>query len=87
MVNPDLTYTIRGHGPFAGHLRGQEEVLGVFQGIRDATANTMTAEPEAIVSSEEHIMAYMRVQGSCPVGRTYDSQTGPAIPLHEWAPQ
>jgi hypothetical protein len=33
----------------------------------------MTAEPEVIVSSEEHIMAYMRVHGSRPDGRTYDN--------------
>ena len=63
LVHPDLSYTIRGHGPFAGTFRGLEEALGVLQGIRDATANTMTAEPEVIVSSEEHIMAYMRVHG------------------------
>jgi ketosteroid isomerase-like protein len=73
LAHPDLTYTIRGHGPFAGTFRGLEEVLGVLQGIRDATANTMTAEPEVIVSSEDHIMAYMMVHGSRPDGRTYDN--------------
>lgn len=51
LAHPDLIYTIRGTGPLAGTFRGLEEVLNVLQGIRDATANTMTAEPEVIVSS------------------------------------
>lgn len=73
LVHPDLTYIIRGHGPFAGTYRGFAEVAGVMQSIRDATADTMTAEPEVVVASGDHVMAYLRVHGSRPDGRTYDS--------------
>lgn len=63
MVHPDLTYTIRGHGPCAGTFRGFQQVTTVLQGIKDTTGNTMTAEPEVLLASEEHVMAYMRVRG------------------------
>jgi ketosteroid isomerase-like protein len=73
LCHPDVTYTIRGHGPFAGTFLGLEELANALQAIRKATGNTMTAEPEVIVSSDDHVMAYMRVHGSRPDGRTYDS--------------
>lgn len=72
-VHPDLTYTIRGHGSFSGTFRGLEEVVGVMQRIKDATGDTMTAETEILISTEDHVMAYMRVHGSRPDGRTYDN--------------
>lgn len=73
MVHPDLTYTIRGPGPFAGTHRGIEEGATDLQGIRDATGDTMTAEPEVLLPPEEHVMAYMPAHGSRPDGRAYDN--------------
>ncbi len=73
LAHPDFTYTIRGHGPFAGTFRGLEEVIGIMQRIKEATGNTMTVVPEVIVSSQNDVMAYMRVHGARPDGRTYDN--------------
>lgn len=73
LTHPDFTYTIRGHGPFAGTFRGLEEVIGIMQRIKEATGNTMTVVPEVIVSSQNDVMAYMRVHGARPDGRTYDN--------------
>jgi ketosteroid isomerase-like protein len=72
LTHPDFTYIIRGRGPFAGRYQGVDAVIAVLQAIRAATSQTMTAEPEVIVSGGDHVMAYMRVHGSRPDGRTYD---------------
>jgi ketosteroid isomerase-like protein len=71
-THPEISYIIRGRGPFAGTYRGVDAVMTVLQAIRTATSDTMTAEPEVVVSGGEHVMAYMRVHGSRPDGRTYD---------------
>jgi ketosteroid isomerase-like protein len=73
LTHPDFTYTIRGRGPFAGTYRGIDDVVEVMSAIRAATSDTMTAEPEVVVPGGEHVMAYLRVHGSRPDGRTYDS--------------
>ena len=73
LVHDDLTYFIRGHGPFAGTDHGVETVGDVLGRIRAATGDTMTAEPEVVVASGDDVMAYMRVHGSQPDGRTYDN--------------
>lgn len=72
LVDPEMTYTIRGRGPFAGTYRGVHAVVEVLRAIRTATDDTMTAEPEVLVSDDDHVMAYLRVHGSRPDGRTYD---------------
>jgi ketosteroid isomerase-like protein len=72
LSDPELTYTIRGRGPFAGTFRGVDVVMTVMSAIKDATASTMTAEPEVVVADGDHVMAYLRVHGSRPDGRTYD---------------
>ncbi len=73
LTTPDFTYTIRGRGPFAGTYHGIDDVVRVMSAIRAATSDTMTAEPEVVVPGGEHVMAYLRVHGSRPDGRTYDS--------------
>lgn len=73
LAHPDLTYTIRGDGPFAGTYHGIHDVVEVLQAIRTVTANTMTPQLEVVTTDHDHVMAYMRVTGSRPDGRKYDS--------------
>jgi ketosteroid isomerase-like protein len=72
LTHPELTYVIRGRGPFAGAYRGIDAVIDVMQSIKAATGQTMTAEPEVVVAGGDDVMAYLRVHGSRPDGRTYD---------------
>ncbi len=71
--HPDIVYTIRGQGPFAGTYRGVDALADVLGQIKKATNNTMTGEPEVVVSEDDVVMLYMRVHGSRPDGRTYDN--------------
>ncbi len=71
--HPDIVYTIRGRGPFAGTYRGVDALAGVLGHIKAATADTMTGEPEVVVSEGDIVMLYMRVHGSRPDGREYDN--------------
>ncbi len=71
--HPEIVYTIRGHGPFAGTYRGVDALAAVLGQIKAATAGTMTGEPEVVVADGDALMVYMRVHGSRPDGRTYDN--------------
>lgn len=71
--HPNIVYTIRGHGPFGGTYRGVDAFFDVLGRIKKATNGTMTVVPEVVVFDGDVLMLYMRVHGSRPDGRTYDS--------------
>ena len=71
--HPNVVYTIRGHGLFAGTYRGLDALAEVLGRIKKATDGTMTGEPEVAVSDGDVLMLYMRVHGSRSDSRTYDN--------------
>ncbi len=71
--HPDIVYTIRGHGPFGGTYQGVDALSEVLGRIKKVTNDTMTGEPEVVVSDGDVLMLYMRVHGSRPDGRMYDN--------------
>jgi len=71
--HPDIAYTIRGHGPFAGTYRGIDAFAAVLGRIKKATDGSMTMEPDVVLSDGDVLMLYTRVHGSRSDGRTYDS--------------
>jgi ketosteroid isomerase-like protein len=71
--HPNVVYTIRGHGPFAGTYRGVDALAEVLGRIKKATDGSMTMEPEVILSDGDVLMLYVRVHGSRSDGRTYDN--------------
>ena len=71
--DPEVTYTIRGHGPLGATYSGVTAFAGALRAMRDLTASTVTVVPQVLLEGEDAIMAYMRVSASRPDGRTLDS--------------
>jgi ketosteroid isomerase-like protein len=72
-VAEDVTYTIRGRSAVSGSYEGVHGVCTALKRIQELTGGTMTAEPQVLLAEGDAIMAYMRVTGQRPDGRTYDS--------------
>lgn len=72
-VAEDVVYTIRGHSSVSGVYTGREELAEVLGRILNLTNGTMTAIPEVVLAEGDTVMTYMRVMGSRPDGRIYDS--------------
>lgn len=71
-VDKNITYIIRGRGKVSGTYRGQEAVARALKKVKELTGGTMFALPEVVLMGEDAVMAYMRVSGTRPDGRTYD---------------
>lgn len=73
LVHPGYTYTVRGRASISGTYHGWEAMAGVLRRIFDMTNSTLTAVPEIVLADDDNVLMYMRVSGSRPDGRTYDS--------------
>lgn len=73
LVHPDVTYIVRGRAAISGVHHGVEGFRAALQRVRELTAGTMTATPEVVLAEGDDIMMYMRVTGTRPDGREYDS--------------
>ena len=73
LVHPDYTYTVRGQASISGVHQGWEAMAGVLRRILDMTYGSLTALPDIFLADDDNVLMYMRVSGSRPDGRTYDS--------------
>lgn len=72
-VADDVVYIIRGHSSVSGVYTGRKALAEVLDRILNLTDGTMIAIPEIVMAEGDTIMMYVRVMGSRPDGRTYDS--------------
>jgi ketosteroid isomerase-like protein len=59
----DVVWHVGGTHGLSGDYRGRDELFAYFERVRDLTGGTITLEPEAILSSEEHTAIFMKVSG------------------------
>ena len=67
----DVVWHVSGDHGLSGDYRGRDELFAYFERVRDLTGGTLTLEPEAILSSEDHTAIFMKVTGERD-GRTLD---------------
>ena len=72
-VADDVVYIVRGQSSVSGTYTGREALASVLGRILNLTNGTMTAVPEVVLAEGDNVMMYMRVMGSRPDGRLYDS--------------
>lgn len=73
LVHPEYTYTVRGRASISGVYHGWDAMAGVLRRILDMTNGTLLAAPEIVLADDDNVLMYMRVSGSRPDGRIYDS--------------
>lgn len=73
LVHPGYTYTVRGRASISGTYHGWEAMAGILRRILDMTNGTLAAVPEIVLADDDDVLMYMRVSGSRPDGRAYDS--------------
>jgi len=64
---------VRGRASVSGVYHGWEAMANVLRRILDATNGTLAVTPKIVLPDEENVLMYMKVTGSRPDGRTYDS--------------
>lgn len=57
----DAVWHVGGTHRHSGDYRGRDSVLGYFDAVRDATADTMRLEPLELLANDRHGAAFMRV--------------------------
>jgi ketosteroid isomerase-like protein len=57
----DAVWHVGGTHRHSGDYRGREAILGYFDAVRAATADTMRLEPLEILANERHGAAFLRV--------------------------
>ncbi|HEV8281319.1 MAG TPA: nuclear transport factor 2 family protein [Candidatus Limnocylindrales bacterium] len=57
----DAVWHVGGTHRHSGDYRGREAILGYFDAVREATADTMRLEPLEILANDRHGAAFMRV--------------------------
>jgi ketosteroid isomerase-like protein len=57
----DAVWHVGGTHRHSGDYRGREAILGYFDAIREATADTMRLEPLEILANDRHGAAFLRV--------------------------
>ena len=57
----DAVWHVGGTHRHSGDYRGRDAVLGYFDAVRDATADTMRLEPLELLANDRHGAAFMRV--------------------------
>jgi ketosteroid isomerase-like protein len=68
----DAVWHVGGTHRHSGDYRGRDAILGYFDAIRDATADTMRLEPLEVIANERHGAAFLRVTAERD-GRRLDS--------------
>jgi uncharacterized protein len=62
----------------SGDYRGRDAILGYFDAIREATADTMRLEPLEVIANDRHGAAFLRVTAERD-GRRLDSVVADAF--------
>jgi ketosteroid isomerase-like protein len=57
----DAVWHVGGNHRHSGDYRGRDAILGYFDGIREATADTMRLEPLEILADDRYGAAFLRV--------------------------
>lgn len=57
----DAVWHVGGTHRHSGDYRGREAILGYFDAVREATADTMRLEPLEILANDRHGAAFLRV--------------------------
>jgi uncharacterized protein len=57
----DAVWHVGGTHRHSGDYRGREAILGYFDAVREATADTMQLQPLEILANDRHGAAFMRV--------------------------
>ena len=57
----DAVWHVGGTHRLSGDYRGRDAILGYFDAVREATADTMRLEPLELLANERHGAAFMRV--------------------------
>jgi uncharacterized protein len=57
----DAVWHVGGTHRYSGDYRGRDAVLGYFDAVREATADTMQLEPLEILANDRHGAAFLRV--------------------------
>jgi uncharacterized protein len=70
-VTPDVTYVIPGRALVSGEFSGIDGVVGAFQRLRQLSGDTVTVEPQLVVSYGDEVMFTARVTAEHG-GRTMD---------------
>jgi uncharacterized protein len=71
-VADDCVWTVGGSSAVAGEYRGRDEVLAFFRRLNDLTDGTHAVELLWEVDDGERAVAYQRVRGTRPDGRSID---------------
>jgi hypothetical protein len=74
----DAVWHVGGTHRHSGDYRGRDEILGYFDAIRDATADTMRLEPIEVIANDRHGAAFLRVTAERD-GRRLDSVVADAF--------
>jgi uncharacterized protein len=57
----DVVWHVGGTHRHSGDYRGREAILGYFDAVRGATADTMRLEPLEVIANDRHGAAFLRV--------------------------
>ena len=68
----DAVWHVGGTHRHSGEYRGRDAILGYFDAVREATADTMQLEPLEILANDQHGAAFMRVTAD-RVGRRLET--------------
>jgi hypothetical protein len=74
----EAVWHVGGTHRHSGDYRGREAILGYFDAIRDATADTMRLETLEVIANERHGAAFLRVTAERG-GRQLDSVVADAF--------
>jgi len=70
-VAPDVTYVIPGRAAVSGEFRGIDEVVAAFQRLRQLSGETISVEPQLVLSEADDVMFTARITAKHD-GRTLD---------------
>lgn len=73
LAAPDYTYTVRGQASISGVYHGWDAMSGVLARIRELTGGDIVGTPEIVLADDDNVLMYMRVTGTRPDRRRYDS--------------
>ena len=60
-VAPDVVYRIPGRATVSGEFHGLDEVIGAFQRLRKESGDTISVEPQRVLSDGDTVMFTARV--------------------------
>ena len=74
----DAVWHVGGTHRHSGDYRGRDAILGYFDAVREATADTMRLEPLEVIANDRHGAAFLRVAAERD-GRRLDSVVAAAF--------